>query len=161
MVHFIFDSIFAGIFCCIAMDVWQRILFLTLDIPPSNWASAGRWLIMLIDKRIFVNQNLDNENPVRYELQIGWIFHYCVGIGYGFAYYFFLTVLDIFDTSIFSGFIFGLISVIIPWFFFFPVTGKGFMGNKTPNPNVTKLLSTCSHVVLGIFLALGFSFLGY
>ena len=57
--------------------------------------------------------------------------------------------------------IFGLISVVIPWFFFLPITGKGFMGNKTPNPNLTKLLSTCSHVVLGIFLAVGFSFLGY
>ena len=161
MEHFIFDSIFAGIFCCIAMDIWQRILFLTLDIPPSNWSSAGRWLIMLISKKIFFNKNLDNENPIRYELQIGWVFHYCVAIGYGFAYYFFLTVFDVFDTSIFSGFIFGLISVVIPWFFFLPVTGKGFMGNKTSNPNLTKLLSTCSHVVLGIFLAVGFSFLGY
>ncbi len=161
MENFIFDSIFAGIFCCIAMDIWQRILFLTLDIPPSNWSSAGRWLIMLISKKIFVNQNLDNESPIKYELQIGWIFHYCVAIGYGFAYFFFLKVFDIFDTSIFSGFIFGLISVVIPWFFFLPITGKGFMGNKTPNPNLTKLLSTCSHVVLGIFLAVGFSFLGY
>ena len=158
---FIFDPIFAGIFCCIAMDIWQRILFLTLDIPPSNWSSAGRWLIMLISKKIFVNQNLDNENPIKYELQIGWVFHYCVAIGYGFAYYFFMTVFDVLDTSIFSGLIFGLISVVIPWFFFLPVTGKGFMGNKTPNPNLTKLLSTCSHVVLGIFLAAGFSFLGY
>ena len=161
MEHFIFDSILAGIFCCVAMDIWQRILFLTLDIPPSNWSSAGRWLIMLISKKIFFNKNLDNENPIKYELQIGWVFHYCVAIGYGFAYYFFLTVFDVFDTSIFSGFIFGLISVVIPWFFFLPVTGKGFMGNKTSNPNLTKLLSTCSHVVLGIFLAAGFSFLGY
>ncbi len=161
MEHFIFDSILAGIFCCVAMDTWQRILFLTLDIPPSNWSSAGRWLIMLISKKIFVNQNLDNESPIKYELQIGWVFHYCVAIGYGFAYYFFMTVFDVLDTSIFSGLIFGLITVVIPWFFFLPVTGKGFMGNKTSNPNLTKLLSTCSHVVLGIFLAAGFSLLGY
>tara|TARA_X000001036_G_scaffold438406_2_gene486136 strand:- start:1296 stop:1772 length:477 start_codon:yes stop_codon:yes gene_type:complete len=158
MESFIFDSIFVGIFSCIAMDIWQRFLFLTLSIHPSNWSSAGRWLIMLIDKKIFVNQNLDNEDPIKYELQIGWLFHYCVGICYGFAYYFFLII---FDNSIFFGFIFGLISVVIPWFFFLPVTGKGFMGNKTPNPNLTKLLSTCSHVVLGIFLAVGFSLLGY
>ena len=127
MESFIFDSIFVGIFSCIAMDIWQRFLFLTLSIHPSNWSSAGRWLIMLIDKKIFVNQNLDNEDPIKYELQIGWLFHYCVGICYGFAYYFFLII---FDNSIFFGFIFGLISVVIPWFFFLPVTGKGFMGNK-------------------------------
>ena len=158
MESFIFDSIFAGIFSCIVMDIWQKVLFLTLGITPSNWSLAGRWLLMLVNKKVFVNLNLDNENPIKYELQLGWIFHYCVGIGYGFTYYFFQTV---FDNSIFSGFMFGLISVVIPWFFFLPVTGKGIMGKSTPNPNLTKLLSTCSHVVLGIFLAVGFSLLGY
>ena len=93
-------------------------------------------------------------------MQIGWVFHYWVAIVYGYCYYFLLAV-DILDTSILSGLIFGLISVIVPWFFYLPVTGKGFMGNKTPNPTLTKLLSTSSHVVVGIFLAIGFSFLGY
>ena len=116
---------------------------------------------MLISKKIIFNQNLDHENPVKYELQIGWVFHYFVAIVYGFAYYFLVAVFDILDTSILSGLIFGLISVIVPWFFYLPVTGKGFMGNKTQNPTLTKLLSTSSHVVVGIFLAIGFSFLGY
>jgi hypothetical protein len=161
MEHFIFDPIIAGIVCCIAMDVWQRILFLTFNIPPTNWSFTGRWFMMLISKKIIFNQNLDHENPVRYELQIGWAFHYWVAIIYGFAYYFLLAVFDILDTSILSGLIFGLISVIVPWFFYLPVTGKGFMGNKTPNPTLTILLSTSSHVVVGVFLAIGFSFLGY
>jgi hypothetical protein len=161
MEHFIFDPIIAGIVCCIAMDVWQRILFLTFNIPPTNWSITGRWFMMLISKKIIFNQNLDHENPVRYELQIGWAFHYWVAIIYGFAYYFLLAVFDILDTSILSGLIFGLISVIVPWFFYLPVTGKGFMGNKTPNPTLTILLSTSSHVVVGVFLAIGFSFLGY
>ena len=161
MEHFIFDPIIAGIVCCIAMDVWQRILFLTFNIPPTNWFITGRWFMMLISKQIIFNQNLDHENPVRYELQIGWAFHYWVAIIYGFAYYFLLAVFDILDTSILSGLIFGLISVIVPWFFYLPVTGKGFMGNKTPNPTLTILLSTSSHVVVGVFLAIGFSFLGY
>jgi hypothetical protein len=161
MEHFIFDPIIAGIVCCIAMDVWQRILFLTFNIPPTNWSITGRWFMMLISKKIIFNQNLDHENPVKYELQIGWAFHYWVAIIYGFAYYFLLAVFDILDTSILSGLIFGLISVIVPWFFYLPVTGKGFMGNKTPNPTLTILLSTSSHVVVGVFLAIGFSFLGY
>ena len=161
MEHFIFDPIIAGIVCCIAMDIWQRILFLTFNIPPTNWSITGRWFMMLISKKIIFNQNLDHENPVRYELQIGWAFHYWVAIIYGFVYYFLLAVFDILDTSILSGLIFGLISVIVPWFFYLPVTGKGFMGNKTPNPALTILLSTSSHVVVGVFLAIGFSFLGY
>ena len=160
MENSIFDSIIAGIFCCIGMDLWQRILFLTFNIPPTNWSIAGRWFIMMVSKKMIINQNLDNENPIKYELQIGWVFHYCVAIGYGFVYYFFL-IAGILDASILSGLIFGLISVIVPWFFYLPVTGKGFIGNKTPNPTLTRLLSTSSHVIVGIFLAIGFSYLGY
>ena len=160
MDHFIIHSIIAGIFCCIAMDIWQRILSITFNIPPTNWSTAGRWLIMLVDKKTIINQNLDNENPIKYELQIGWLFHYWVATLYGYTYYFFLAV-DVLDTSIVSGLIFGLISVIIPWFLYLPATGKGFMGNKTPNPTLTKILSASSHVVVGVFLAIGFSFLGY
>ena len=160
MENSISDPIITGIFCCIGMDLWQRILFLTFNIPPANWSTAGRWFIMMVSKKMIINQNLDNENPIKYELQIGWVFHYCVAIGYGFVYYFFLMA-GILDASILSGLIFGLISVIVPWFFYLPVTGKGFMGNKTPNPTLTRLLSTSSHVIVGIFLAIGFSYLGY
>ena len=160
MENSISDSIITGIFCCIGMDLWQRILFLTFNIPPTNWSTAGRWFIMMVSKKMIINQNLDNENPIKYELQIGWVFHYCVAIGYGFVYYLFL-IAGILDASILSGLIFGLISVVVPWFFYLPVTGKGFMGNKTPNPTLTRLLSTSSHVIVGIFLAIGFSYLGY
>ena len=161
MGHLIFDPIIAGLICCLAMDIWQRILFLAFNIPPTNWSTAGRWFVMFLRNQIVFNKNLDNENPVKYELGIGWAFHYCVAICYGFAYYFLMVGFDILSTSILSGLTFGLISVSIPWFFYLPVTGKGFMGNKTPNPTLTKLLSTSSHVVVGIFLAIGFSLLGY
>ena len=67
MGHFIFHSILAGIFCCVAMDIWQRILFLMFKITPTNWSTAGRWFIMLINSKIIINENLDNEYPVKYE----------------------------------------------------------------------------------------------
>ena len=105
-----------GIFCCFAMDIWQRILFLIFKTPPTNWSTADRWFIMLINKKIIINENLDNENPVKYELLIGWLFHYWGAIFYGYAYYFLLAV-DILDASILSGLIFGLILVVVPWFF--------------------------------------------
>ena len=56
------DIFFAGILCCIAMDLWQRLLFVLYKIPPTNWAPTGRWLLMLINKGIIFNINLENEN---------------------------------------------------------------------------------------------------
>ena len=49
------DIIFAGVLCCIAMDLWQRLLFVMYKIPPTNWAPTGRWLLMLINKGIIFN----------------------------------------------------------------------------------------------------------
>ena len=76
MDHFIIHSIIAGILSCIAMDIWQRILSFTFNIPPTNGSTAGRWFIMLVDKKTIINQNLDNESPIKYELQIGWLFNH-------------------------------------------------------------------------------------
>ena len=121
MGHHIFDPIIAGFICCLAMDIWQRILFLAFNIPPTNWSTAGRWFVMFLRNQIVFNKNLDNENPVKYELGIGWAFHYCVAIGYGFAYYFLMVDFDILSTPILSGLTFGLISLSIPWFFYLPV----------------------------------------
>ena len=121
MVRLIFDPIIAGFICCLAMDIWQRILFLAFNIPPTNWSTAGRWLVMFLRNQIVFNKHLDNENPVKYELGIGWAFHYCVAIGYGFAYYFLMVDFDILSTSILSGLTFGLISGSVPCFFYLPI----------------------------------------
>ena len=39
------DIIFAGILCCIAMDLWQRLLFVLYKIPSTNWAPIGAQLV--------------------------------------------------------------------------------------------------------------------
>jgi len=75
---------------------------------------------MLTNRKMIVN-----ENPLKYELQIGWAFHYWVAIIYGFGFYF-LVAFDILDTSVLSGLIFGLVSVFVPWFFFFPQRERVF-----------------------------------
>ena len=46
------------------MDIWQRILFITFNIPPTNWSTAGRWFIMFIDERAIINLNFDNQKPI-------------------------------------------------------------------------------------------------
>ena len=97
-----------------------------------------------IDKKIFTNFNrlLNNDQKQKYQEIIK-------------------ERISIYITGLLLGLTFGLISVSVPWFFYLPVTGNGFIANKKPNPTLTKLLSTSSHVVVGIFLAIGFSLLGY
>jgi hypothetical protein len=152
--------IIVGIISCFAMDLWQRLLKLTYGIPPSNWATVGRWLIMMILKMKVYNPAIDDEKPYKNELLIGWLFHYFIAIIYALTFFIMLNK-QILNSSFYDGVMFGLISVIIPWFIFMPLFGKGFLGTKTPSPIKSCSLAVGSHAVIGISIALLFQFFGY
>ena len=68
---------------------------------------------------------------------------------------------DICNASISNGIIFGLASVVVPWFFFMPVLGKGFLGLKTPSPFLACSLAIGSHVVIGLSIGALYQLFGY
>ena len=57
----ILHIVFVGIFSCLVMDLWQRLVKLTYGINPSDWGIIGRWLIMLILKQKIYNPNIEKE----------------------------------------------------------------------------------------------------
>ena len=63
--------------------------------------------------------------------------------------------------SFFGGIKFGLLSVVIPWFFFMPVLGKGFLGIKTPSPFMACSLAVGSHIAIGAPIGGFYQIFGY
>ena len=156
--EFLFEIIAVGIFSCLAFDLWQRIFKLLTGIPPSNWAMVGRWLINLIkNQQIFV-ENITAIETYHSELSIGWFFHYFVAILYA-VVYFLLMEIKIINPGFFDGLIFGVISVIVPWFFFQPALGNGILASKTSEPIKVCLLALMMHTIFGIAIGIGFQFL--
>ena len=98
--------------------------------------------------------------PINNELIIGWVFHYSVAILYSIFFYILLKY-EICNASLMNGVIFGFLSVIVPWFFFMPVLGKGFMGMKTPSPLMACSLAVGSHVVIGTSIGGLYQIFGY
>jgi len=156
----LFHIIVIGILSCVAMDFWQRILKTLFKIPPSDWAVVGRWFILSISKGRVYNPNIDNESFIKKELPIGWLVHYTVAVIYSLVF-FVLIEYEIFTASFFDGIKFGLLSVVIPWFFFMPILGKGFFAIKTPAPLLACSLALWSHVVIGSTIGILFQFFGY
>ncbi|MDA9171139.1 DUF2938 domain-containing protein [Alphaproteobacteria bacterium] len=157
----IFHILFVGLLSCLVMDLWQRLVKLTYGINPSDWGVIGRWLIMLILKQKVLNPNIENEKPYKNELIIGWIFHYFVAILYSLAFFILIYYFEFLEASFYDGLIFGLITVIIPWFIFLPILGKGILAVKTPKPILVCSLSVWSHVAIGTPIGLLYQFLGY
>ncbi len=154
----LFIIFIVGILACAILDLWQRVLLLTFKVPPSNWAMVGRWVIILSRSRVWLQNDLAQRDPLRNELLVGWSFHYLVAIAYA-IFYFILFKQGVVGLTLFDGLIFGLISVIVPWFFFMPALGAGILGIKTPNPSFVCALALIAHAIFGGAIGLFFNLL--
>jgi len=151
---FIFQAVFAGLFATAALDLWQRLLHATAGIPPSNWAFVGRWFAYL-PRGQFIHRPIGETAAVNGELALGWTMHYLVGLVYGFAYLGLMVYGLELAPSLLNGFVFGAISVLIPWFIMQPGLGVGVMARLAPNPAVPMLNALVSHTFYGVALFVG------
>ena len=156
----IFHIVTIGIVSCVVMDLWQRLLKLLYSINPSDWSVVGRWFVLVVSDRQIYNPTIDQVAPIKNELIIGWIVHYSVAILYSIFFYILLKY-EICTASLINGIIFGLISVVVPWFFFMPVLGKGFLGMKTPSPLMACSLAVGSHIAIGASIGGFYQIFGY
>ena len=147
-----------GVLACIVLDLWQRLLLVLFNIPPSNWAIVGRWLISYLRTGTWVQSEVAKQDSIKNELLVGWSFHYFIAIFYA-AFYFVLAKYGIIGFGFIDGLIFGVISVIIPWFFFMPAMGAGILANKAPNPSLACGLALIAHGLFGVSIGLLFKIL--
>ena len=147
--------ILAGIMGCLFMDIWQRMLFRLSGIAPSNMAMIGRWAYRALGKGMIFQPDIDMVDAYRNEVPFGWFFHYVIGVVYAVIYAFLIEV-HLLSDSLMHGLLFGALSVIVPWFFFLPATGKGVLAQQTPTPLKICVLAFITHCIFGIGIAFGF-----
>jgi len=148
------NMIVAGIFATIVLDIWQRILRATTGLPVTNWGIVGRWFGHMPHGR-FVHAAIAEVEPIAGEVAIGWIMHYLIGVLYGVVYVGLIVVVLSGVPTLLNGLLFGLASVVIPWFLMQPALGLGAMGSKAPNPNIPRYSALAAHCIYGVALYAG------
>jgi hypothetical protein len=151
---FISNAIVAGIVATVILDLWQRVLHAATGIPPTNWGIVGRWFGHMPRGR-FIHEAIAEAEPVGNEAVIGWTLHYLIGIVYGVVYVGLIVFVMSGTPSVLNGFLFGLASVVIPWFVMQPALGLGIMGSKAPNPAVPRYTALAAHCIYGMALYAG------
>ena len=136
------------------IDLWQRIAHRLGGSAPTDWGIIGRWLLMIFSHCIIVNTQLQETDAYPNERAIGWIFHYLVGGAYVIVYFILWKICGLISTTIWDGFVFGAISVLVPWFFFMPAIGAGILARKTPNPTFVCISAFITHSIFGVSIAL-------
>ena len=148
--------IIGGIAGCLAMDIWQRLLFFSTGTPPSNWAMVGRWFFYSVRSLTLFHPDIEDKPALSYELRLGWLVHHAVGCGYALIYVIAIHW-NLLGLTFADGVIFGALSVVVPWFFFLPAMGKGILARLTPQPVKICILAFATHILFGIGIVFGLS----
>lgn len=148
----IINYILAGIFATAIIDISGILLNKIFGLPKTEWRFIGRWVFYMKDMKF--THGMNNGHISRYsiaknELLIGWIFHYMVGVLFSVIYFIGETKLLGYVPNIVSATIFGIFTLVAPWFIMSPCLGNGVFFKKHPRKKLMRILSTLSHITFG------------
>jgi len=143
-----------GIIATAVMDVWLAFLKRVFDLPTTNWAMVGRWFGHLPGGK-FIHRPIGSSDAIKNEEALGWLLHYVIGIVYAYVYLGIIVIKTLSGPTILSALIFGLATVLVPWFVLQPGLGLGILARMAPKPNLIRAISLSVHSIFGLSLYFG------
>jgi hypothetical protein len=157
----IFRGVAIGIGATLLMDLWNLFLNRAFHIPSLNYCLLGRW-IRHMPAGTFRHANIGMAPQKSLECAVGWIAHYTIGVV--FALVFVVGVTDdwLARPAVLPALLYGMATVVLPFFVLQPAIGLGIAASKTPKPARARLKSLMTHTVFGFGLyvcALGVNYM--
>ena len=141
-----------GIGATAVMDIWL-LLLARLGVPTTGFAMVGRW-VGHVARGQFAHAALSKAAPVRFELGLGWLTHYVIGIAFAALLVAAQGTAWLEQPTPLPALAFGVVTVSAPWFVMQPAMGSGFLASKTPAPLKNCLRNLINHAVFGAGLYL-------
>jgi hypothetical protein len=136
-----------GVGATALMDLWLLLLS-RLGVPTTSFALVGRWVGHFARGR-FAHAAVAKADPIAFELGLGWLTHYAIGIAYAALLVALQGAAWLARPTVLPALVFGAVTVAAPWFVMQPAMGAGFLARKTPTPLKNGLRSLANHVVFG------------
>lgn len=150
---FVLGAVAIGIGATLFMDLWNLFLKRSFGIPSLNYCLLGRWLRHM-PEGTFRHASIAAASPRSMECQAGWMAHYSIGVVFALV----LAALTSGDSmarpTLLPAVLFGIATVVFPFFVLQPSIGLGIAGAKTPAPAQARLKSLVTHTVFGAGLYL-------
>ena len=134
-------------------DLWALFLKHTFKIAAPNYCLVGRWL-RYMPEGIFRHSNLASAPQKSAECTIGWIAHYLIGITFAIAFVALVGNNWFQHPTLIPAIIFGVVTILMPFFIKQTAFGFGFTASKTSNPTQARFRSLINHTVFGAGLYL-------
>jgi len=156
----ILGAIAMGIGATLVMDLWNLFLKRTFSIPSLSYCLLGRWLRHM-PGGTFRHASITAAPQKPFECAVGWMAHYALGVGFALVFVV-LTAGDwLARPTLLPALLYGMGTVVFPFFIMQPSFGLGMAAARTPNPAQARLKSLVTHAVFGVGLyvsALGVSY---
>lgn len=148
------QSIVLGVFATMTMDLINWAGKRLKVHKGGSYRLIGRWFIGFSRGR-FRYGNILESPPQRYELQVGFVAHYLIGIALGYLYFFSSAWFGLAAQNLKWSLGYGTLTNVLPWLIMFPAFGFGFFALKGPSDNTMLRSSFLNHLAYGAALGLG------
>jgi hypothetical protein len=149
----VISAILMGLGATLTFDLGALFLKHAFKITPSNICLVGRWL-RYMPEGIFTHSNIVSAPQKSAECTVGWIAHYMIGITFAIAFVALVGNNWLQHPTLIPAIVFGVVTVLAPFFIMQPSFGLGFAASKTSNPTQARLRSLMNHIAYGVGLYL-------
>lgn len=147
------SAILMGLGATLTFDLWALFLKHAFKATPSNFCLVGRWLLYMPDG-IFIHSNIGSSPRKRAECTVGWVAHYMIGITFAITFVALAGNNWLQHPTLISTILFGIVTVLAPFFIMQPSLGLGIAASETSNPIQARLRSLTNHTMFGFGLYL-------
>ena len=155
----ILGGVAIGIGATLLMDLWNLFLERAFSIPSLNYCLLGRW-IRHMPAGTFRHASISAAPRKSLECAVGWIAHYTIGVVFALVFVVFVADDWLARPAVLPALLYGMATVVLPFFVLQPSIGLGIAASKAPRPAQARLKSLMTHIVFGFGLyvcALGVS----
>jgi Protein of unknown function (DUF2938) len=150
-VEYIIAAIGIGIGATLLMDIWNLLLKRGFGIPSLNYCLLGRW-VAHIPSGTFRHASIGTSSPRNFECTLGWITHYTIGVTLSLVFVLIVSREWLRQPALVPAVLYGIVTVVFPFFVLQPSLGLGVASAKTRNPMQARVKSLATHTVFGIGL---------
>ncbi|HZF20741.1 MAG TPA: DUF2938 domain-containing protein [Burkholderiales bacterium] len=150
-IELLMGTVAVGLGATLVMDLWAVFLKRAFNVASANYCLVGRWLRHM-SGGVFRHASIAAAARMPAECAVGWVAHYAIGALFALALVALATPQWLRTPTLMPALIFGIVTVVIPFFVMQPSFGLGLASSKAPKPTQARLRSLMSHAVFGVGL---------
>ena len=151
--NYVLGAIAIGMGATLLMDLWNLFLKRMFSIPSLSYCLLGRWLRHM-PGGTFRHASITAAPQKPLECAVGWMAHYTIGVAFALVFVVLTSGDSLARPTVLPALLYGIGTVVFPFFIMQPSLGLGFASSRTPKPTHARLKSLVTHTVFGLGLYL-------